>query len=142
MGWYRANYDKVNAIPVVNQKDGENYTVNFEEVDRYLALLKSSGYLADEFEYNFRQYFQSADQNLRANPVMEGPPPGFEYDLIIWTQEPEVVLNDTVPAIVSEQPAQGRTTLNLAYGKVMNLQFRLVQVDGKWLIESILPPGM
>lgn len=142
MGWYRANYDKVNAIPIVNQKEGENYTVNFEEADKYLALLKSSGYLADEFEQNFRTYFASADKNLRAEPIMEGPPPGFEFDLIIWTQEPEVVLNDSVPALVSESPADDRTTLQLSYGQVMTLDFRFVKVDGKWLIASIMPPGM
>lgn len=139
IGWYRANYDRVNAIPIVNQNEGENYSVNFEEVDKYLALLKSSGYLADEYEQNYRDYFQSADQNLKKDPVMEGPPPGFEFDLIVWTQEPEIVLNDTLPSVVSEVPTPGRTMLKLSYGKVMALNFEMVNVDGKWLIASIMP---
>ena len=54
--------------------------------------MKSSGFVSDGYLDVFRDYFKQADEAFRKDPINEGPPPGFDYDIVLLTQEPDLVI--------------------------------------------------
>jgi hypothetical protein len=95
--WYKMNYEKVNSMQnaVVSLKgDSANaqYRVDFDAAEKYLAKLRASGFFSDQFLQKTLQYFKRADENLVRTRQNEGPPEGFEFDLLLLTQESESLL--------------------------------------------------
>ena len=135
--WYELNYQKANSFGLVNQGDSTVfYSVNFEETEKFLAYLKSSGFVSETWLRNFREQFKKAEQNFKDEPINEGPPPGFDYDIVLLTQEPDMVFgkkND--PLIISSEVRGENAVLKLDLG--MKLQFSLTKEDGKWKIDRI-----
>jgi len=139
LGWYEANYQHANSFGLVNQGDSIVYSINFKETEKYLAYLKTSGFVSDAFLENFRTYFREADAVLKKDPVNEGPPPGFDFDIILYTQEPELVFEKrSNPVILSNEIKTDTAILLLDAG--MKLQFSLSKKDGKWVIDQITYP--
>lgn len=136
LGWYSTNYNQANSFGLVNQGDSVFYSVNFEEAEKYLAYLKSSGFVSDAYLNNFRTYFKESDEVFKKDPINEGPPPGFDYDIVLYTQEPELVIQKRAqPKIISSEIRDDTATLNL--DMEMKLQFVLSKQDGAWKIDKI-----
>jgi hypothetical protein len=87
--WYRIQQGRLNEIPMVNkvgrQNEPINYSVNFKQTERYLLELKRSGFISDRYIRGLRTYFKECDKNLKKNPIDDGPPDGFEFDLVMWS---------------------------------------------------------
>lgn len=134
--WYNENYNEANSFILVNQ-DSAYYSVNFEQTEKYLDYLKSSGYVTDAYLNNFRTYFKDAEATFQKDSINEGPPPGFDYDLVLYTQEPELVIEKrNNPVILSKKIKDDSITLNL--NLEMPLQFQLSKQHAKWMIDKIL----
>jgi hypothetical protein len=137
LSWYETNYQQANSFGLVNQGDSTVfYSVNFEETEKFLAYLKSSGFVSETYLNNFREYFNKAEQTFKAGPVNEGPPENFDYDIVVLTQEPELVFEKkNSPVVLSSDVKKNTAVLNLSIG--MQLQFKLSKENSKWLIDQI-----
>ena len=136
LNWYEANYKQANSFDLVNQGDSVFYSVNFDQTEKYLSFLKSSGFVSDTYLNNFRNHFNKAEENFKAHPVNDGPPEGFDYDIVILTQEPELVFEKkNNPTIITSKFDNNSATLTLDIG--MELIFKLSYESGGWKIDEI-----
>jgi len=136
LNWYGVNYKKATSFGLVNQGDSVNYSVNFEETEKFLAYLKSSGFVSDEYLNAFRKQFTAAQYFFEKDPINEGPPQGFDYDIVLWTQEPDLVIEKGKnPILISSEIHDDSASLRLDV--YMKLQFNLSKKDQKWLIDRI-----
>ena len=138
--WYRENEKELSKIQMVNMPPIEEtnsfYTVNFDETERYLTELKKSGFVSDKYLERRRDYFKKADIKLRQDPVNDGPPDGFEFDLILLTQD----IDDTLEAINNPKLISSQITKDNAIVKLdimMRLEYKLSKQGDKWLIDHI-----
>lgn len=91
--WYKDSYIKLYEYRLTKVDASGNYQVDIKACDQYLATLKSTGYISSEYVRLWKQYFDSQVEKFKMNPQNEGPPEGFDLDLVLHTQEPEEVLN-------------------------------------------------
>jgi hypothetical protein len=143
--WYRENYEKISKIQMVNIPPLEDhdsvYTVNFEEIEEYLTYLKTSGFVSDKYLQQWRDFLVKAGKKLEQDKVNDGPPEGFDFDFVLWTQE----INDTLEAIKNPKLISSKITQNKAVVKIdimMRLEFKLSKQNDKWLINDIQNLGM
>jgi len=143
--WYRENHEKISKIQMVNMPPVEDtnsfYTVNFEEIEGYLTLLKKSGFVSDRYLQQWRDYFKKASKKLEENPMNDGPPGGFEFDFVLWTQE----IDETLEAVNDPKLISSKITQNKAVVKIdilMRLEFKLSKQNGKWRIDDIQNLGL
>lgn len=138
LNWYDVNYKEVNSFELVNQGEGVFYSVNFYETEKFLASLKSSGFVSDKYLDVFRKQFEEAQKTFEKDPINEGPPPGFDYDIVLWTQEPDLVIErGGNPTIIFSSIRDDEASI--ALDVYMNLEFTLSKSNGKWMIDQILP---
>jgi len=134
--WYGVHYKEANSFGLVNQGDSVNYSVNFEETEKFLSYLKSSGFVSDSYLNVLRRKFIEAQVMYEKDPINEGPPTGFNYDIILWTQEPDLVIEKGKnPILISSEIHDDSATLRLEL--YMKLQFDLSKKNQKWLIDRI-----
>lgn len=136
--WYGTHYKEANSFNLVNQGDSVFYAVNFGETEKYLGYLKSSGFVSDEYLNSFRKQFAESQLAFEKDPMNEGPPFGFDYDLVLWTQEPELVIEKGKnPAVIFSSVRDDEASLGLDV--YMKLQFELSKENGVWKINRIVP---
>ena len=145
LNWYRENYEKISKIQMVNMpsfKDPNSfYTVNFDEIEEYLIFLKTSGFVSDKYLQQWRDYLKKAGIKLEQDKVNDGPPEGFEFDFVLWTQE----IDETLEAINDPKLISSKITRNKAVVKIyilMRLEFKLSKQNGKWRIDDIQNLGL
>ena len=135
--WYKKNISAINRFPLVNQKGEEPYSVNLKNGERYLGYLKKSNLLTDKYLDNWRQYFKERNEGFRQNPENEGPPTGFEYDLVLLSQDVDMQLNS-----LSSLKINKITVLNnsakVKFKLIEEYQFELLRRNNRWMINNIL----
>jgi hypothetical protein len=138
--WYKQNYDAVNSPNTVNIPETDDpdlfYRVNFEGTEEYLYLLKSSGFISDTYLETWRDYFKKCDANFLKSKQNDGPPDGFEFDFVLWTQEIGSTL-ESIDAIVITKTDEKGNTCFVEVDISMRLGFYLTKYNGLWLIDSI-----
>jgi len=137
LNWYKNNIQEANRIQLVNQTQGKPYSVNLKNGERYLTYLKSSQLLTDAYLNQWRVFFKERQEGFRQSPQDEGPPTGFDYDLVLLTQDVDMQLAALKSmkmgkAVISNGKATVEFTLQDAY------EFRLMRRNGRWLINEIL----
>ena len=143
--WYRENYEKISKIQMVNIPPLEDldsvYTVNFEEIEEYLTFLKTSGFVSDKYLQQWRDFLVKAGKKLEQDKVNDGPPEGFDFDFVLWTQE----IRETLEAIKNPKLISSKSTQNKAVVRIyilMRLEFKLSKQNDKWLIDDIQNLGL
>ena len=63
------------------------YSVNFPATEKYLKTLTETGMLSNKYADKWRDYFIKCDQHFKEQPANDGPPEGFDYDFILFSQE-------------------------------------------------------
>ena len=135
--WYKTHMQAVNRFPLVNQQAGKPYSVNFKNGEQYLAYLKSSHLLTDTYLNQWRTYFKERDAGFRLSPQEEGPPTGFEYDLVMLTQDVDQQLASLKSVKISKVTVvKNRATVVLTL--LDAYEFRLVRQNNRWVINEIL----
>lgn len=152
MKWYIKNLDTLYKFNTIeggmngeeNEK-AENYFVNFSEVEKYIAELKKSGFLTDDFLKNERQIFVEGDEYFKKNPENDGPPYGFDYDRFFYTQETfeEDLPNIDKTKYVVNQKDEFNSEVKF-YLPIcgINYKYSLKKINTKWFIEKIESEGM
>ncbi|MBK9150952.1 MAG: hypothetical protein IPM26_08085 [Saprospiraceae bacterium] len=134
--WYKDNYSRANSFGFTYQDKQGNYHVAMGECEAYLAYLKSSSYISDTYTALWKQYFMDKAAYLEENLSPEGPPEGFEFDLVLITQEPELVLKAIDQKQFSVTENNG-TKAVLQMGGEEGYDFDMEKVNGKWMIAYI-----
>lgn len=135
--WYQSNFQELKQIRLVNQEKESGYRVDFQNSERYLAFLKTSHLLSNGFLNEWRVYFNERDEGFRLSPQTEGIPTGFEYDLILLSQNPEKVLVSLNMLKINRQSAfKEKATVQLRL--LDEYEFRLVKKANEWVINEIL----
>lgn len=134
--WYQLNYIEINSISLVDLKEDSlaaQYEINLKNIERYLDIFKKSGYVSEVYINNMRDYFKKANENLLKTKQNDGPPEGFESDLVLFTQEPEDILKH-LNSIKIEQISINKCKVHsLASDLIFTLKFQ----NGNFLIDKI-----
>ena len=140
--WYKNNYDQLNKFDMVKggYESDSYYYVDMNECRRYLNMFKASGYVSDKFINDWMGYFIEYQQYFKENKIDDGPPDGFDYDLILLTQETESLLKSVPYQMIIEETKRSDTkhtavTVNLCFTVLI---FELSLNDkGKWQLDKI-----
>jgi len=146
--WYKKNHSKIHSIELVNNVhwDRENdstelYSVNFDGTEKYLLTLKSSGFISDLYLNKWREYFKEKEEEFKKYPQFDGPPDGFQFDFVLWTQ----IVDETLHMIdyykfieVFESDMKANVKIDI----MMKLNFSLSKQKEIWLIDDIENLGM
>ena len=135
--WYKTNYKEANSFGFTYQDKQGNYQVSISQGEEYLKFLKSSGFISEKYVIDWLKYFVDKAQYLLENPQNEGPPEGFEFDLVLITQEPELVLNEINNLQFVVLGNTGSKAILQIVGDFVGYNFELIKENGKWKIEYI-----
>jgi hypothetical protein len=139
--WYKEKYTEISSIQLVllsGNNDLTRYKVNFDNAKKYIDLLHSSGFFANEFLKDKINYFQKCDKIFEIKRQKDGPPLGFEADLILFTQEPESVFEKSESMKIDILKKRGKGTIELRLQSTdNNLLFKMDTNSGQCLIRSI-----
>lgn len=98
LNWYKKNYEKINDFQYIKMAQDNNgisfYQIDSNNVNKYMSFLKSSNLFSDYYLNNMKSYFELGDIRLKKLKQNDGPPEGFEFDLILLSQEPESILDN------------------------------------------------
>ncbi|MGA0557295.1 hypothetical protein ACO2Q8_11630 [Larkinella sp. VNQ87] len=137
LSWYKSHADSISRIILVDQKPGKNYAVNFKNGEKYLTYLRSSQRLTDRYLNEWRLYFRERQQGFQLSPQNEGPPTGFEYDLVLLSQEVDTQLA-SLNKLKIEKVTVRKDRASVEVDLLANYEFRLVRQNGVWRIDEIL----
>lgn len=137
LNWYKNNIHTASRIPLVNQQTGKPYSVNLKNGERYLACLRNSNLLTDRYLNEWRTYFKERNEGFRLNPQTEGPPTGFDYDLVMLTQDVDMELA-SLKSLKIERVKVVKTHATVTFVLLDTYEFRLVRGTNRWLIDKIL----
>ncbi len=137
--WYRDHYDTVRNIRFTGLDAHGNYQVNISECNKYLDHLLSSGFLSKEYQKAWSKYFESQVENFKQNPQNEGPPEGFDFDLVFMTQEPEIVWNsvDKLTFKIHTNEEQKMVASVVSNASELDYEFEMGKENGVWKIDYI-----
>jgi hypothetical protein len=141
--WYRDNANKIET-DLVNNASNETsdstkfYSVNFEATERYLTTLLKTDFISDKYADKWRAYFKKCDKDFKESPSNEGPPEGFDYDLVMLSQETEENLKHLEKTQIIDSKIEEKTAVvNLHFINGDNLQYKLTKTNDNWLIDDI-----
>ncbi|MBK9256699.1 MAG: hypothetical protein IPM42_14520 [Saprospiraceae bacterium] len=134
--WYKANYKKSSGFRLVGSDESGNYFVDQKACELYLKHLKSSAYISDTYLQQWRKYFSEMNKNFKDNPQNEGPPEGFDYDLISGTQEPDLFYNPTENHTFTIVKVE-KSKIVIQSTDIWEHQFTLSKSGVKWKVDDI-----
>lgn len=152
LGWYAARMDSPalyeEFVKHENGVDTLNYYVDSQATETWLTKLQATGMFSDAFLQGWRQHFREAAQELKRHPLNDGPPPGFDYDFFMLSQEPNLIATDLqAGSFQTVNTGAGRARV-LARGRkheeghYAGLDFVLSRTpDQRWQIDSISNAG-
>ncbi len=121
-------------LKVVNK----HYALDIPELEKYLANIKSSGFVSTELLDNHTAYFKTCEK-LWQNEEAEGAPAGLDADIYFCAQDWDLNFWTTSPVrINSLANDRAAVTLNGTHGGSPHEQnFELKKENGKWLLTKI-----
>tara|TARA_R110000868_G_scaffold173512_2_gene409651 strand:- start:1188 stop:1811 length:624 start_codon:yes stop_codon:yes gene_type:complete len=148
INWYGKNQTKLSKIELVNNSRNEIndttkfYSVNFENTEKYLAEFKKSGLFSEKYIESQRKYFKNCESDFKAEPENDGPPSGFDYDIVMKSQDFEIeeLIRDlkVKNLIVTEKTAK----LTADFGIYYKLNLTLSKENEVWKIDDIVNVGV
>ena len=142
--WYKINLHKANSFPLLKKDCAGNYMVNKKAVSNYLNLLKSSKFISGEYIAHWQIYFDDKAAELNNHPMQSDLPEGFDFDFILITQEPELVLNQLSRLkfkTVSINRSVALIGVTLPSDKSVQYEFEMYKVKDDWQIGYISTPN-
>ena len=136
LSWYKNNYIIANSFGLTYQDKDGFYHVSLSQGKKYLSFLKSSGFISEKYTEIWFQYFKDKSAYMKENLQKEGPPDGFEFDLVLITQEPELILNEIEKLQFAVGKIDGNKALLQMAGET-GYEIEMEKDNGKWMIEYI-----
>lgn len=136
--WYKNNYDTVNSYPLVITGNGDTnvqYRLNKKGAEQYLSVLQSSGKVTANLIAFYHRAFTMCDSIMLSDKQTDGPPYGFEADMILCSQDPESSFDEILQNKQFEIKLQGDTAYTtFGEGKT---PLSLIHTNNRWLIDKI-----
>jgi hypothetical protein len=139
VNWYRDNYKEVNSFRLVYTDNKGFYHVQTASCEEYLEFIASSGFMSEEYVRLWMDYFYSREKTFEEFPQYEGPPEGFDYDLVLLTQEPDLVFNHA-DEFKYELKELNETTAVMRFYSYHTYDVELSNINGVWFIDYISIP--
>lgn len=135
--FYKKNYKKANNFDFTVTDAKGNYQVNLDDCRKYLNYLKSSKFISDYYVKEWMEYFEERVNHFKENHQTEGPPEGFDYDLVLTSQEPELIYNyiNELKFDVKESSKEKATIVMIG---AWSYTVTMSNVNGKWKIDSLV----
>ena len=151
--WYLKNHPKLNSFELykgAKSSDSPPYTINWTEVNRYFAYIRSSvPWLGETYIASQKKFFQECDSAFKADPEGEIPY-GFDFDWYTNSQEDPVWLVDelkqarawvtTVRGNDATVDVLGQYNDNGNFIETVILCYAMKKEKGKWKIARISCP--
>ena len=143
INWYGRNQTKLRDIELVNNSRGEIidttkfYSVNFVNTEKYLIEFKKSGLFSEKYIESQRRYFKECESDFTAEPENDGPPSGFDYDLVMKSQDFEIeeLIRDLKIKNLNVTAKTAKLTAD--FGMYYKLNFKLSKINETWKIDDI-----
>ena len=144
--WYLQNKDNLVEQPGrIIMEEGKPYRVNFTETSKYVNRLRKSEMLSELYLKELQHYFIRCDSNFVKYPQMFHVPHGFDFDLVLKSNDYDNVINNLNNAeIGSYKRVKNTVKITLDFiikNSMSNLiesyTFQLSKHKGKWLIDKI-----
>jgi hypothetical protein len=148
LNWYEKNQIKLSEIELVNNSSGEIidttkfYSVNFANTEKYLIEFKKSGLFSEKYIENQRKYFKKCESEFIAQPENDGPPSGFDYDIVMKSQDIEMEELKRDLKIKNLSITKKKAKLTADFGIYYKLNFVLSKQNEVWKIDDIINPGV
>lgn len=141
LSWYKAHMlSEQNQYKFVVPDAKGMYSIDKKASENYLSFLKSSGQISDQYLIEWRKYFEDRAHYFSENPSNEGPPEGFDMDLVLITQEPELVL-DSLNQLHFQMNSNenNKAIMNVTGNPQYNIDynFEMSKINNKWYIDYI-----
>lgn len=141
LNWYTLNkpsIDSIMLVPASLDDDPDNaYFVNMDNLERFLQMIKSSGYLSEHYISTLKKYIVNCDLEMRKINQTDGPPEGLEFDLILRTNETANTISKIESGIHFSDFHIQRNKVTVKVELVYVLSFELVKNGGRWSILRI-----
>jgi hypothetical protein len=150
--WYETKRGLLSSLPVVpasltgDDDTTDVYKVDFRVAKQFLTILESSNSLSKQYLANQYKFIQQADSVMQAARQLIGPPEDLNYDRVTFSQDPDADLKKllrTKPLVtIKGDTAQVYFPQSLKPEDAregLELEFLLVQQEGRWVIDSIRP---
>lgn len=137
LNWYKSKIDEIYDIKLlmIIKKDSDSiYRINLKSVDRFIANLKSSNYLTDNYLNIIREHFIQIDNKLVQKRQKDGLIEGLTQDLLLYSQEPKEYLNNI--SKLSFNIIQINDNLAVVNVKYFGIEV-LFKLNSEYLIECI-----
>ena len=147
--WYRAESNDISKIGLVNYPEGgvdslgnvtdssKFYTVDFNGAGDYLLRLASSGFLSENYIAGQRAYFKNADKAFHQFHAYDGPPEGFDADLVMLSQDYDLAdVEKARSSTKMKTPSSATVRLVFGYNQLV-LLYNLSLQDDQWKIDEI-----
>ncbi len=136
------DFDIVKNWDTLPKSPKKIYRINFNEVDKYIKALKSSGFLSDTYLRSVLKYHKIQDSIFVKYQQYEDIPIGCGSDLVL--QRMEIDENDKKlenPLIINHEINDRISTIELKFTNNLRLmKFYFEKCENKWLISQINEP--
>ncbi|MEO5889325.1 MAG: hypothetical protein ABIQ31_03690 [Ferruginibacter sp.] len=142
--WYKDNYKKANSFPLLIKDKADNFMVNKTAYTDYLAFLNSSNYLSPKYIGYWETFFIDKEKELNKNKIKSDIPDGFDFDLVLITQEPDILLNkiDSIKFnITSMNDSVALVGMRLPSDSSIEYEFEMYKTKNTWQIGYISTPN-
>ena len=142
--WYKANYKKANSFPLLAKDAAGNFLVDKAAYTDYLNFLNSSNLVSSRFIGYWKTFFIDKEAELRKNKIKSDIPDGFDFDLILITQEPELILSkiDSIHFnIASMNDSVALVGLTLPSDSLISYEVEMYKKNNNWQVGYISTPN-
>jgi len=142
--WYKINYKKAGSFPFLIKDSSGNFMVNQFACKNYLNFIKSSKCISSKYIGYWQTFFNDKSAELKTNPTQSDIPEGFDVDLVLITQEPEIILNKIANlkfTIVSMNEKVALIGVRLPSDKSVQYEIEMYKSSGGWQIAYISTPN-
>ncbi len=138
--WYKTNLHQANKFPLLAKDSLGYYTVNRKAADDYLNFMRSSKLVTEKYIGYWKTYFNDKEAMLKDEKITSDMPEGFDFDVVLITQEPEIVLNKIAQlklSIISMNATTALLSVTLPSVADVAYEFEMYKVKELWQIGYI-----
>jgi hypothetical protein len=142
--WYKVNIIKANSFPILIKDRNDYYSVNKKAVTDYLNYLKSSNCISPKYLEHWQKFFDDKAIQLKKDKIISDIPEGFDFDFVLITQEPDLLLNQINRAkfkTISFNKSMALMGVSWSGKESMKYEFEMYHGKDGWQISYISTPN-
>lgn len=144
LNWYKINLNKANNFPFLIKDSADNFMVNTSAFTDYLNFLETSDCISQQYIDDWTVYFNDKAEELKEHPLQSDVPEGFDFDFVLITQEPDLLLNQIDSIIftpISATDSVALIGLKWPGENTSEYEFEMYKTKAGWQIGYISTPN-